>query len=45
MMAQPSYKKYVLLVLAIGCLLQLLLAIVYWKLIDPYWTWQQLSRR
>jgi hypothetical protein len=42
MMAQPSYKKYVLLVLAIGCLLQLLLAIVYWKLIEPYRTWQQL---
>jgi len=41
MMAQPSYKKYVLLSLGTFCLLQLFLALVYWKLIDPYWTWRQ----
>jgi len=40
-MAQPSYKKYLLLVLGIGCLLQLLLAIFYWKLVEPYWAWSQ----
>jgi len=40
MTAQSSHKKYVLLVLAIGCLLQLLLALVYWKLVEPYWTWR-----
>ncbi len=41
MLAQASYKKYVLLVLAIGCLLQMSLALVYWKLVYPYWTWRQ----
>ena len=40
-MARPAYKKYILLVLGIACLLQLLLALVYWKLVDPYWTWRQ----
>jgi hypothetical protein len=40
-MAQLSNKDYVLVVLGIGSLLQLLLALVYWNLVEPYWTWRQ----
>lgn len=34
-----SYRRYLLLVLAVGCLLQPILVIEYWKLLEPYVHW------
>lgn len=39
-MTRP-YKRYLLLVLAVGCLLQPLLAITYWRLLEPYAGWSR----